>query len=132
MGRVILDTSIVVAVHRGTLDWDTALADDDDAAIAVITATELLAGVPVADGRLRERRRTIVERTIEALPLEPYDLDVARVHADLLVAIRRAGCPRGAHDLIIAATARATDRTVVTLDADGFGGLPGVSVRVPA
>jgi tRNA(fMet)-specific endonuclease VapC len=45
------------------------------------------------------------------------------------VAVRRAGRPRGAHDLIIAATAVATGRIVVTADGDGFADLPGVSVR---
>jgi len=34
----------------------------------------------------------------------------------------------GAHDLIIAATARAGGRTVVTADAAAFAGLPGVAV----
>jgi predicted nucleic acid-binding protein len=41
------------------------------------------------------------------------------------------GTPRGAHDLIIAATARATSRTVVTSDRTGFIDLPGVNVRRP-
>ena len=35
---------------------------------------------------------------------------------------------RGAHDLIIAATARATGRTIVTLDRRGFADLPRVRV----
>ena len=38
------------------------------------------------------------------------------------------GRPRGAHDLIIAATARVTSRTVITADPSGFDGLPGVSI----
>jgi tRNA(fMet)-specific endonuclease VapC len=56
---------------------------------------------------------------------------VARSHTQLLVAVRAGGRPRGAHDLIIAATARATGRTVVTTDDTGFDDLPGVSVRKP-
>jgi prevent-host-death family protein len=36
---------------------------------------------------------------------------------------------RGAHDLIIAATARARDRIVVTTGRGGFADLPRVSVR---
>jgi tRNA(fMet)-specific endonuclease VapC len=57
-----------------------------------------------------------------------YDLDVAEAHAVLLADVRAQGCPRGAHDLIIAATARASGRTVVTGDAGAFAGLPGVSL----
>ncbi|WP_423917003.1 type II toxin-antitoxin system VapC family toxin [Candidatus Poriferisodalis sp.] len=46
----------------------------------------------------------------------------------LLADTHRAGQARGAHDLIIAATARATNRTVVTADPTGFDGLTGVSI----
>jgi tRNA(fMet)-specific endonuclease VapC len=53
------------------------------------------------------------------------------VHTELLVAVRKAGRPRGAHDLIIAATALSTGRTVVTSDRQGFDDLPGVEVRRP-
>jgi predicted nucleic acid-binding protein len=37
---------------------------------------------------------------------------------------------RGAHDLVIAATALARERVVVTADQSGFSELPGVAVRV--
>lgn len=57
------------------------------------------------------------------------DLDVAEAHAELLVAVRSPGTPRGAHDLIIAATARASERTVVTAEGAAFAALPGVTVR---
>ena len=51
-------------------------------------------------------------------------------HAELLAHVRGQGRVRGAHDLLIAATARTRTRTVVTADAAGFDGLPGVRVRV--
>ncbi len=68
---------------------------------------------------------------LSLVPLEPYDLDVARAHATLLAYARRSGRPRGAHDLIIAATAVSRARTVVTADPEGFDGLPGVDVTAP-
>jgi tRNA(fMet)-specific endonuclease VapC len=46
----------------------------------------------------------------------------------LLAHIRRVGSPRGRHDLIVAATALASGRTVMTADTSGFVGLPGVLV----
>ena len=46
----------------------------------------------------------------------------------LLADTHRADRACGAHDLIIAATARATNRTVVTADPKGFEGLSGVSI----
>jgi tRNA(fMet)-specific endonuclease VapC len=38
--------------------------------------------------------------------------------------------PRGAHDLVIAATARAGSRTIVSADDSAFEDLPGVQVRM--
>jgi tRNA(fMet)-specific endonuclease VapC len=105
------------------------MADEDDVVIAAITAAELLVGVELATARHRERRRQFVEAVLGAVPVEGYDLAVARAHGHLLAATRRAGRPRGAHDLIVAATAVSTDRIVVTTDSSGFAGLPGLEVR---
>lgn len=102
----------------------------DNVAIAAITAAELLVGVEFADPRHRPQRERDVELVLSSIPIEDYDLDVARAHALLLADGHRSGRPRGAHDLIIAATALSRDRTVVTTDRAGFEGLPGVSVRV--
>lgn len=122
---------MLVAVERRKLDLDRWIADDDDAAIAAITAAELGVGVELATGRRKLHRRAFVEDLLEVLPVIEYGLDVARVHTTLLAAVRRTGRPRGAHDLIIAATALATGRTVVTADRTGFDDLPGVVVRAP-
>ena len=48
----------------------------------------------------------------------------------LLAEVRRSGRPRGAHNLIVAATARATTRTVITADPAAFTGLAGVEARL--
>ena len=109
---------------------DAVVADDDDVAIAAITAAELLVGVELASKDRRERRRAFVERILRSVPVEAYDLAVARAHASLLAHTRRAGEQRGAHDLIIAATAVASDRTVVSADAQAFDGLPGLRSRL--
>jgi tRNA(fMet)-specific endonuclease VapC len=129
MARLILDTTVLVASERGGAVLDDLIDDADDVAIAAITAAELLVGVELADRRRRPRREAFVGDVLEALPVEAYDLATARAHAGLLAATRRAAKPRGAHDLIIAATAIATDREVVTADAPGFADLPGVLVH---
>ena len=52
-------------------------------------------------------------------------------HSRLLAHARRTGRSLGAHDLIIAATAAAAGRTVLTADAAArFGDLPGVDAVV--
>ena len=106
-----------------------SIADDDDVAIAAITIAELAVGVELAEGRTRQGRIEFLDAVTEAIPVIDYDLVVAEAHARLLVAVRRQGRPRGAHDLVIAATALASDRIVVTADASAFDDLPGITVR---
>lgn len=88
-------------------------------------------GVELADARRKAARKRFVEAILGTLPIEDYDLEVARSHAVLLAHVRRSGQPRGAHDLLIAATALARDRIVVSAYPSGFDGLPGVAVRAP-
>ena len=85
----------------------------------------------IASGRRKAARRSFLDEIVASLPIVAYDFDVARAHTGLLVFVRKHGTAKGAHDLIIAATARATNRTVVTSDRTGFVDLPGVSVRHP-
>lgn len=118
----------MVDAERGGNSPGDAIDDGDDVAVAAITVAELRVGVQLAKGRRREKRRRFVEAILDAVSVEPYDLDVAAAHADLLAHVRREGTPRGAHDLIIAATARAQERQVVSSDRSGFDGLPGVSL----
>lgn len=102
--------------------------DGDDVAVAAITVAELKVGVQLAKGRRRDKRESFVAAVLDVVSVEPYDLDVAEAHAVLLAHVRRAGMPRGAHDLIIAATARARERQVVSSDQAGFADLPDVSI----
>jgi tRNA(fMet)-specific endonuclease VapC len=108
---------------------DVVVADEDDVAIAAITVAELRVGVELATGRRRAARRAFLGDVVAAIPVLDYTLAVAEAHARLLVAVRQQGVPRGAHDLIIAATARAAGRVVVTADAAAFAELPGIEVR---
>ncbi|HVF07952.1 MAG TPA: PIN domain-containing protein [Actinomycetota bacterium] len=125
----MLDTSVLVAAERRRATLEVAIDDDDDVAIAAVTAAELWVGVELADARRRARRATFVEQVLETIPVEDYDLATARVHAGLLAEARRRGRPRGAHDLLIAATAVARGRTLVTFDRAGFEGIEGLTLR---
>jgi tRNA(fMet)-specific endonuclease VapC len=59
-----------------------------------------------------------------------YDLEVADAHAKLLVFARQQGRLRGAHDLVIAATALASQRTVLTADQTALSDPPGIELRL--
>ncbi len=129
MSRVLLDTTFLVDAERAEADLDEAIRDEDDVAIAAITVAELLVGVELATTKRRADRAGYVDDVIASIPIIPYDIGVAVEHAHLLASVRRAGRPRGAHDLLIAATARATDRIVVTADESAFVDLPDVDYR---
>lgn len=122
---------MLIEAERGAFDLDLLIADDDDPAIAAITVAELGVGVELSTGRRRTSRRAFLDDVLATLPVIDYGVEIASAHTALLVAVRNAGRPRGAHDLIIAATARSSGRTVVTSDRTGFDDLPGVLVRAP-
>jgi tRNA(fMet)-specific endonuclease VapC len=130
--RLILDTSVLVSAERhGAQAIARSIAEEDDVAIAALTLAELRVGVLLASGKRRASRSEYASLVEQTFAIEDYTATVALSHADLLVAARRAGKPRGAHDLIIAATAIATGRTLITSDQRGFADLPGLSVGAP-
>ncbi len=118
----------MVEAERGGDSLGEVIDDGDDVAVAAITVAELKVGVQMAKGRRREKRARFVAGVLDAVSIEVYDLNVAEAHAALLSHVRRTGTPRGAHDLIIAATARAHERQVVSLDQSGFAELPDVFI----
>ena len=125
--RLILDTGVLVASERRRTALVDVIDADDDVVIAAITVAELRTGVELAGESHRGGRAEFLRRILETLPIEPYDVAVAEAHGRLLAHVHRGGVQRGAHDLILAATAVATGRTVVTTDRKArFQDLPGV------
>lgn len=129
--RLIVDTGVLIAAERDRARWEAVLAPDDDPAIAAVTVAELRTGVELADPAHRLGRAEFLMAVLETLPIEAYDLAVAEAHGRLLAHVHRAGSRRGAHDLLIAATAVATGRTILTTDHRArFGDLPEVDCIV--
>ena len=128
---MILDTGVLVAAVRGKLDL-SVIAEEDDVALPAVVLAEYLTGVELdRDPARRAAQQAFLDELLAVTPVADYTPDVAAHHATLLAHVHRAGRPRGAHDLIIAATARATDRILVSTDAQaGFTELPEVAVRL--
>jgi predicted nucleic acid-binding protein len=124
--RLILDTNVLIAYERGTIDR-TAL-DNDELAVAATTVAEYRVGIELADTAERAASRARALAAIQsAVEVLAYTDATAVQHARLIAHVRRTGTPRGAHDLIIAAHAAETGRAVLTRDLKaGFAGLPGV------
>lgn len=128
MAQLILDTGVLVEAERtGSLP---PLPDGDDVAVAAVTLAELSTGALLAvEPRVAARRQVFVDRVRNAVTVLPYTAATAGVHAELLTHVRASGSPRGAHDLIIAAHARETGRTLISTDRRArFADLPGVTV----
>jgi predicted nucleic acid-binding protein len=127
----LIDTSVLIEAARGRLDLDRLVKGhaDETVEIAAITASELLHGVNRLKGVARARASLFVERLLEAIPVVPFDLDVARVHAALSAELRAAGTAVGAHDLLIAATAVYADAWIATRDLRSFPKIKGLDVR---
>jgi predicted nucleic acid-binding protein len=128
---LILDTGVLIAYERGTID--RTVYDADDLAIAAVTVAEFRVGIELADTaeRAAQRSRRLALLLADLDILEYTDATATR-HAQLLAQVRRSGRPRGAHDLIIAAHAAETGRTVVSLDTKAkFGDLDGVTSIAP-
>ena len=129
--RLILDTGVLVASERQRRGLAAVVEPYDDIVIAAVTLAELRTGIELAAPEHRERRTEFLLRVLESLPVEPYDVTTAEAHGRLLAHVSRTGTKRGAHDLIIAATAAATKRIVLTTDrAARFDELPGVDCIV--
>ncbi len=125
--RLILDTNILIAYERGTIDRSGL--DEDDLAVASITIGEYRTGIELADTpeRAAERARALATIT-SVVDVLDYTALTAAHHGRLLAYVRRSGSPRGAHDLIIAAHAAETGRLLLTSDARArFSDLPGIT-----
>ncbi len=129
--RLIIDTGLLVESERGGGALSEAIRDDDDLVVAAITVAELRTGIELAGEQHRARRTEFLLGVLETLPVEPYDLATAEAHGRLLAHVHRTGTKRGAHDLIIAATAVATTRILLTTDRSAnFAELPDVDCLV--
>ena len=133
MAQLIDATIFITLERRGqqTLDL-SAIAPDERIGIAAITTSELLVGIHRADSPERRlRREAFVEAILERMLILPFDLRVARVHAQLWAQLTAAGEMVGAHDLLVAATALAHGYSVLTDNLRGFQRVPGLVVRRP-
>lgn len=125
---VLIDTSVLVDAERRGDSLDTAIGEEDRA-ISVITASELLHGVHRArSGAVRARRAAFVEHLIAAVEPLPITTAIARAHAEVWAELEKEGSLIGAHDLWIAATALGHGMDLATANAREFERVPGLSV----
>jgi tRNA(fMet)-specific endonuclease VapC len=137
----VVDTTVFIDLERSTSREGRArsakligqrltecLGPDEEAAIASITASELLHGVHRASASYRARREAFVESILAAIPVLDFDLLAARAHARLWANLAKAGSDVGPHDRIVAATAISLGWRVATANVRHFARIPGLDV----
>lgn len=121
-GRVLLDTSVAVAVGDVQIDLSSV-----NAAISTLTLAELTAGPnATSDDLERARRQDRVQRFESDLDALPFDTNCARAFGSIYGATTAIGRKaRGSRvvDLMIAATALAHDLPLYTLNPKDLRGL---------
>lgn len=120
--RGIIDTSVVIDLEN----LDPAVLPVE-VAVSSITLAELAAGPHATDDTAeRARRQDRLQRTEAAFDPLPFDSDAARAYGRVYAAVstlgRKARGPRAA-DLLIAATACASNLPLYTRNPDDFRGL---------
>jgi len=127
----LIDTGVLIAAERGHIDPEQLVEEPDSerAAIAAITASELLHGVyRLKPSIKRARAERFVEGILAAFPVVAFDLAIARIHAQLEAHLAATGTAIGAADLQIAATAVALDYRIATRDLRSFPKIRGLHV----
>jgi len=128
---LIIDTSVLVRLEKNpsAIDLSSYQSNYGEGFISVATCSELLVGVHFANTEQRRLRRSaFVEAMFKLFRPLPFDLEVARFHAQLVSALPR-GVTLGTFDLVIGATAIRFGFPVLTTDPGDFKRMPGCMVE---
>ncbi len=133
MGSLLMpDTSVLVAVERGHLPVEIISEPQPEARLCMseITVSELLHGLHRAKIHSQQlSRERFLTALLAKLEILPFDLSVAREHAEIWADLTERGEIIGPYDLIIAATALAYRAPLATLNYREFRKVKGLEVR---
>lgn len=76
--RLLLDTTFLIDTERSATDLDDAVGDDDEVAIAAVTAAEFRVGVLLSSGKRRAARLAFLGNVLAVIPVLDYDRTVAQ------------------------------------------------------
>jgi len=125
----LLDTNILshlVRQPQGPVADRIADVGEANVLTSVIVACELRYGAAKRGSRKLTRQ---VEAVLSAMVIRPLESDIERVYASIRVALERKGTPIGAHDMLIAAHARAIDAVCVTDNVAEFRRVPALKIE---
>jgi tRNA(fMet)-specific endonuclease VapC len=127
---LIVDINVFILFERHSEAVDLSPWEpSEEVFISAVTVSELLMGVHRADNETRRNRRSaFVEAIIAGISALAFTGEIARLHADIVADLTRRGQLIGAHDLIIAATARHHGLSLLTDNVEEFSRVPGLHV----
>jgi predicted nucleic acid-binding protein len=113
------------------LNPSEVIGEQDDVALPALSLVEFRVGTALADSQHQLKMERFYREVLIHFTVLPYNDAVMEHHIRLLAWTHRRGTARSAVDLMIAATAAATGRILVTTDAKAqFQELPGVHSQV--
>jgi predicted nucleic acid-binding protein len=126
----MVDTNVFILFERRGQAFDLSpWGSSEEVFISAVSVSELLMGVHRAENESRRRRRSeFVEAILAGITALAFTTEIARLHADIAAALMRRGQVIGAHDLIIAATARHHALSLLTDNVAEFSRVPGLHV----
>jgi predicted nucleic acid-binding protein len=127
---LMVDTNVFISFEKSGKPIDfSSWENSRKVFISVVIVSELLMGVYRANPEERRQRRSIfVEAVISGVGVLDFTVAAARVHAEIHAQLAKKGQMIGAHDLIIAATARCHDLSLLTDNVQEFSRVPGLHV----
>jgi len=128
--KILLDTDICIyAINRKRPAVLTRIRDYRIGMVGIssITYAELRFGVENS-GRVEENLDRL-ERFLLPLEIVPFDAEAGRQYGRLRTEIKRAGCPIGSNDLLIAAHALSLGVTLVTNNVREFTRISGLHIE---
>jgi tRNA(fMet)-specific endonuclease VapC len=128
--KILLDTDICIyAINRKRPEVLARVRDYriGEVGISSITYAELRFGVENSN-RVDENMERL-ERFLLPLEIVPFDVEAGRHYGRVRTELKRAGCPIGSNDLLIAAHALSLDATIATNNIREFARVAGLRVE---
>jgi tRNA(fMet)-specific endonuclease VapC len=132
MGKVALDTSVLIALDKNQTVPDSVLGPDDSLVIPVVALAELMVGAkhPERAESARERTRVFVQTLKQECEIVGVDEETASIFAGLRAHALAERKPRGINDLWIAAMAIQANAQLASMyQRARFEALPGLRLR---
>ena len=125
----LLDTNILshlVRQPQGPVALRIAEVGEDRVLTSIVVACELRYGAATRGSKKLTRQ---VEAVLGAMTILPFEAGADRHYAAIRTALEKKGPPIGAHDMLIAAHARAIEAICVTNNVAEFRRVPALKVE---